>query len=179
MQEILPSLLNGGDPTPVLTIPNWLRVPWLEEVSIAEVVDRLTAPRAFTSHMPYHLMPSSFFSSKAKVKCVKWLFRSFYEHYVCLLECSRKYWYWTLHCIFALYISISSCALGPKVTNKQLLYVENNHIIFLMSYCVFWYFRSFISLETQRMLWFPIIISTKWAIFCSTQEPLKNLLTTS
>ncbi|KAF5907164.1 sulfotransferase family cytosolic 2B member 1-like, partial [Clarias magur] len=67
MQEILPSLLNGGDPTPVLTIPNWLRVPWLEEVYIAEVIDRLSAPRAFTSHMPYNLMPSSLFSSKAKV----------------------------------------------------------------------------------------------------------------
>lgn len=68
MQEILPLLLNGGDFTPVLTTPNWYRVPWLEESSIAEVIDKLSAPRAFVSHMPYHLMPSSFFPSKAKVK---------------------------------------------------------------------------------------------------------------
>ncbi|KAK3541098.1 hypothetical protein QTP86_013353 [Hemibagrus guttatus] len=67
MQEILPLLLNGGDFTPVLTIPNWDRVPWLEESHAAEIADKLNAPRAFVSHMPYHLMPSSFFSSKAKV----------------------------------------------------------------------------------------------------------------
>ncbi|XP_058232315.1 LOW QUALITY PROTEIN: sulfotransferase 2B1-like [Hemibagrus wyckioides] len=67
MQEILPLLLNGGDLTPVLTIPNWDRVPWLEESRIAETAKKLSAPRAFASHMPYHLMPSSFFSSKAKV----------------------------------------------------------------------------------------------------------------
>ncbi|KAF4076019.1 hypothetical protein AMELA_G00225550 [Ameiurus melas] len=67
MQEILPLLLNGGDFTPVLTIPNWDRVPWLEESRTAQVIDKLSAPRAFVSHMHYHLMPSSFFSSKAKV----------------------------------------------------------------------------------------------------------------
>ncbi|KAM9436429.1 sulfotransferase 2B1-like [Clarias gariepinus] len=67
MQEILPLLMNGGDFSKVLTIPNWDRVPWLEELRIAEVVDKLTPPRAFVSHMPYHLMPPSFFSSKAKV----------------------------------------------------------------------------------------------------------------
>ncbi|XP_053467664.1 sulfotransferase 2B1-like [Ictalurus furcatus] len=67
MQEILPLLLNGGDFTPVLTIPNWDRVPWLEESRIAQVIDKLSAPRAFVTHMHYRLMPSSFFSSKAKV----------------------------------------------------------------------------------------------------------------
>lgn len=68
MQEILPPLLNGGDLTPVLTIPNWDRVPWLEETRAAKLVDKMSAPRAFVSHMPYHLMPSSLLSSKAKVK---------------------------------------------------------------------------------------------------------------
>ncbi|KAI5611995.1 sulfotransferase family 2, cytosolic sulfotransferase 3 [Silurus asotus] len=67
MQEILPSLLNGGDPTPVLTIPSWIRVPWLEQVCIPEVMHTLSAPRAFVSHMPFNLMPPSFFTSKAKV----------------------------------------------------------------------------------------------------------------
>ncbi|XP_049439487.1 sulfotransferase family 2, cytosolic sulfotransferase 3 isoform X2 [Epinephelus fuscoguttatus] len=67
MQEILPLLLNGGDLTPIQTIPNWDRVPWLEEKRLAEVVDQLPSPRAMVTHFPYHLMPASFHTSKAKV----------------------------------------------------------------------------------------------------------------
>ncbi|XP_063054320.1 sulfotransferase 2B1-like [Engraulis encrasicolus] len=67
MQEILPLILNGGDLTPVKTIPNWDRVPWLEETRAAQVMDNLSSPRLMVSHMPYNLMPASFFSSKAKV----------------------------------------------------------------------------------------------------------------
>ncbi|GAA6112028.1 sulfotransferase 2B1-like isoform X1, partial [Tachysurus ichikawai] len=66
MQEILPLILTGGDLTPVLTLQGYERVPWLEEVRSAQVVCKLSAPRTLTSHMPYHLMPSTFFSSKAK-----------------------------------------------------------------------------------------------------------------
>lgn len=67
MQEILPLVLNGGDLTPIQTIPNWDRVPWLEENRLAVVVDQLTSPRALVTHFPYHLMPPSFHASKAKV----------------------------------------------------------------------------------------------------------------
>ncbi|XP_008296989.1 sulfotransferase family 2, cytosolic sulfotransferase 3 isoform X1 [Stegastes partitus] len=67
MQEILPLVLNGGDLTPIHTIPNWDRVPWLEEKRLAVVVDQLASPRALVSHFPYHLMPPSFSTSKAKV----------------------------------------------------------------------------------------------------------------
>lgn len=67
MQEILPLVLNGGDLTPIQTIPNWDRVPWLEEKRLKEVVDQLASPRALVTHFPYELMPPSFFSSKAKV----------------------------------------------------------------------------------------------------------------
>lgn len=67
MQEILPLVVNGGDLTPVQTIPNWDRVPWLEETRASLVLDRLAAPRVMVSHMPYHLMPPSLQSSKAKV----------------------------------------------------------------------------------------------------------------
>ncbi|KAL7393861.1 hypothetical protein ABVT39_017054 [Epinephelus coioides] len=66
MQEILPLLLNGGDLTPIQTIPNWDRVPWLEEKRLAMVVDQLPSPRAMVTHFPYHLMPASFHTSKAK-----------------------------------------------------------------------------------------------------------------
>lgn len=67
MQEILPLVLNGGDLTPIHTIPNWERVPWLEEKQLARVVDKLASPRALVSHFPYNLMPPSFCTSKAKV----------------------------------------------------------------------------------------------------------------
>lgn len=67
MQEILPLVLNGGDLTPIQTIPNWDRVPWLEEKRLAVVVDKLKSPRALVTHFPYHLMPPSFHASKAKV----------------------------------------------------------------------------------------------------------------
>ncbi|CAM4704295.1 hypothetical protein PO909_009809 [Leuciscus waleckii] len=67
MQEILPPLLNGGDLTSVQTIPNWERVPWLEENRAPLVLDKFPSPRAIVSHMPCHLMPPSFFNSKAKV----------------------------------------------------------------------------------------------------------------
>ncbi|XP_031729555.1 sulfotransferase family 2, cytosolic sulfotransferase 3 isoform X2 [Anarrhichthys ocellatus] len=66
MQEILPLVLNGGDLTPIQTIPNWDRVPWLEEKRLALVVDKLESPRGLVTHFPYHLMPPSFHSSKAK-----------------------------------------------------------------------------------------------------------------
>ncbi|KAK2844250.1 hypothetical protein Q5P01_010909 [Channa striata] len=67
MQEILPLVLNGGDLTSILTIPNWDRVPWLEEKRLAVVVDQLKSPRALVTHFPYNLMPPSFHTSKAKV----------------------------------------------------------------------------------------------------------------
>ncbi|XP_023266163.1 sulfotransferase family cytosolic 2B member 1-like isoform X1 [Seriola lalandi dorsalis] len=67
MQEILPLVLNGGDLTPIQTIPNWDRVPWLEEKRLAFVVDQLASPRAMVTHFPHHLMPPSFHTSKAKV----------------------------------------------------------------------------------------------------------------
>lgn len=67
MQEILPLVVNGGDLTPIHTIPNWDRAPWLEEKRLALVVDQLTSPRVLVTHFPYHLMPPSFHTSKAKV----------------------------------------------------------------------------------------------------------------
>ncbi|XP_066575319.1 sulfotransferase family 2, cytosolic sulfotransferase 3 isoform X2 [Amia ocellicauda] len=67
MQEILPVILSGGNLTPVQTIPNWDRVPWLEETRASLVLGDRPPPRAMVTHLPYHLMPPSFFTSKAKV----------------------------------------------------------------------------------------------------------------
>ncbi|KAG7266646.1 hypothetical protein CRUP_032324 [Coryphaenoides rupestris] len=66
MQEIVPLVLNGGDLTPVTTIPNWDRVPWLEETRLALVLDTLTSPRVMVTHLPYGMVPRSFGNSKAK-----------------------------------------------------------------------------------------------------------------
>ncbi|KAL2103366.1 hypothetical protein ACEWY4_000234 [Coilia grayii] len=67
MQEILSLILSGGDFTTVHTIPNWYRAPWLNSVPAALVLENKPSPRAMVCHMPYHLMPPSFFSSQAKV----------------------------------------------------------------------------------------------------------------
>ncbi|CAG6015932.1 unnamed protein product [Menidia menidia] len=67
MQEILPLVLNGGDLTPLHTVVNWDRVPWLEEKRLAEVVHQLKSPRALVTHFPHNLMPPAFHSSKAKL----------------------------------------------------------------------------------------------------------------
>ena len=70
MQEILPLVLNGGDLKPIQSIPNWDRVPWLEEKRLSVVVDQLASPRAMVTHFPYNLMPPSFHTSKAKVEAL-------------------------------------------------------------------------------------------------------------
>ena len=80
MQEIIPLLLNGGDLTPVTTIPNWDRVPWFEETRLAVVLDKLKSPRVMVSHLPYQLMPSSLSRSKAKVNALEVRYVQLYTH---------------------------------------------------------------------------------------------------
>ena len=109
MQEILPLVLNGGDLTPIQTIPNWDRVPWLEEKRLAVVVDRLTSPRAMVTHFPYHLMPPSFHASKAKVNNLL---------SVVTMYCQRSS---RLPCFCDK--SVSSCSV---VCNWQVIYVMRN-----------------------------------------------------
>uniref|UniRef100_UPI00398E552F sulfotransferase 2B1-like n=1 Tax=Pristiophorus japonicus TaxID=55135 RepID=UPI00398E552F len=67
MQEIVPLIFSNGDLTPVQTIPNWQRVPWLEQTSGKTLLENRPSPRFITTHLPYHLMPKSFYTSKAKI----------------------------------------------------------------------------------------------------------------
>ncbi|KAK6469729.1 sulfotransferase 2B1-like [Huso huso] len=67
MQEIVPVILSGGDLSPIQTIPNWDRMPWLEEKRALHLLDARPSPRGIVTHLPYQLMPSSFSQSKAKV----------------------------------------------------------------------------------------------------------------
>lgn len=68
MQEIVPLIMSGGDPASVETLPNWDRVPWLEEQrAIVLNLEQRPSPRMFTSHFHYNMMPASFFQTKPKV----------------------------------------------------------------------------------------------------------------
>ncbi|XP_052569103.1 sulfotransferase 2A1-like [Peromyscus californicus insignis] len=56
-----------GNPKWVQSVPVWDRSPWLEtEVGYKTLINK-EGPRLISSHLPFHLFPKSFFSSKAKV----------------------------------------------------------------------------------------------------------------
>uniref|UniRef100_A0A8C9SX34 Sulfotransferase n=1 Tax=Scleropages formosus TaxID=113540 RepID=A0A8C9SX34_SCLFO len=86
MQEILPLIVSEGDITPVLTLTNWDRMPWLEEHRAKELnLEQRPPPRLFVSHCHYSMMPESFFKVKPKVIYVmrnpKDVFTSSYYYY--------------------------------------------------------------------------------------------------
>uniref|UniRef100_A0A3Q1EGE1 Sulfotransferase n=1 Tax=Acanthochromis polyacanthus TaxID=80966 RepID=A0A3Q1EGE1_9TELE len=68
MQEIVPLIMSEGDPASVETLPNWDRVPWLEEqrACILNLEER-PSPRMFATHFHNNMMPPSFFKVKPKV----------------------------------------------------------------------------------------------------------------
>ncbi|KAJ3608324.1 hypothetical protein NHX12_025373 [Muraenolepis orangiensis] len=67
-QEIVPLILSQGDPTVVDTVPNWDRVPWLEETRASVLnLDQRPSPRVFSTHFHYHMMSPSFFRVKPRV----------------------------------------------------------------------------------------------------------------
>ncbi|XP_030053673.1 sulfotransferase family cytosolic 2B member 1 [Microcaecilia unicolor] len=69
MIEILTLILSGGDTHLSRTVPNWKRMPWVETFEGYWKVQKNECdnPRTFSSHLPIHLFPKSFFKSKAKV----------------------------------------------------------------------------------------------------------------
>ncbi|KAK2866209.1 hypothetical protein Q7C36_002265 [Tachysurus vachellii] len=86
MQEIVPLIHSDGDLTPVHTIPNWDRVPWMEEhrAKILNLEQR-PSPRVFATHFHYGMMNESFFKVKPKVIYVmrnpKDVFTSSFHYY--------------------------------------------------------------------------------------------------
>ncbi|KAM6950997.1 sulfotransferase 2B1-like [Aplochiton taeniatus] len=68
MQEIVPLIQSGGDPSSVQTLPNWDRVPWLE-VRRSRILnlEQRASPRLFATHYHHDMMPQSFFEVKPKV----------------------------------------------------------------------------------------------------------------
>ncbi|CAK6970623.1 sulfotransferase 2B1-like [Scomber scombrus] len=86
MQEIVPLIMSGGDPAPVENIPNWDRVPWLEEHRACVLnLEERPSPRMFATHFHYNMMPPSFFEVKPKVIYVmrnpKDVFTSSFHYY--------------------------------------------------------------------------------------------------
>ncbi|XP_034564598.1 sulfotransferase family 2, cytosolic sulfotransferase 2 [Notolabrus celidotus] len=86
MQEIVPLIMSGGDPASVETLPNWDRVPWLEEnrAHILNLEER-PSPRMLTTHYSFGMMPPSFSEVKPKVIYVtrnpKDVFTSAFHYY--------------------------------------------------------------------------------------------------
>ncbi len=69
MQEVVPLIVSEGDLTPVLTVPNWDRVPWLEEHrAILLSLEQRPSPRVFATHFHHHMMNESYFKTKPRVK---------------------------------------------------------------------------------------------------------------
>ncbi|XP_036051261.1 3-beta-hydroxysteroid sulfotransferase-like isoform X2 [Onychomys torridus] len=65
--EIVCLIQSKGDPTFIKSVPFTERSPWLEISESIKTLRNKKGPRLITSHLPVHLFPKSFFSSKAKV----------------------------------------------------------------------------------------------------------------
>ncbi|KAG9334981.1 hypothetical protein JZ751_006204 [Albula glossodonta] len=86
MQEIVPLIQSEGDMAAVLTLPNWDRMPWMEEHrAIVLNLEQRPSPRMFTTHFHYSMMPASYFKVKPKVIYVmrnpKDVFTSSFHYY--------------------------------------------------------------------------------------------------
>ncbi|KAM9034306.1 sulfotransferase 2A1-like [Sarcophilus harrisii] len=67
MVHILSLIYSKGDPTWVKSVPYWERCPWIEIKTNMENVKNKANSHLFTSHLPAHLFPKSYFTSKAKI----------------------------------------------------------------------------------------------------------------
>ncbi|XP_074163215.1 sulfotransferase 2A1-like [Sminthopsis crassicaudata] len=65
MIHILSLIYSKGDPTWVKSVPYWKRCPWIEGEK--QMANNRTDCRLFTSHLPVHLFPKAYFTSKAKI----------------------------------------------------------------------------------------------------------------
>ncbi|KAG7281551.1 hypothetical protein CRUP_007585, partial [Coryphaenoides rupestris] len=66
MQEIVPLIQAEGDPAAVRSLPNWERVPWLEQVFARTLNLEQRPSRLLTTHYHYSMMPASFFEVRPK-----------------------------------------------------------------------------------------------------------------
>ncbi|XP_074076255.1 sulfotransferase 2A1-like isoform X2 [Macrotis lagotis] len=67
MINILNLIHSKGDPTWIKSVSFWKRSTWIEITHDLEVLRNMAHPRFLTSHLPVHLYPKSYFTSKAKM----------------------------------------------------------------------------------------------------------------
>ncbi|OBS83525.1 hypothetical protein A6R68_22485, partial [Neotoma lepida] len=65
MVETVCLIQTKGDPKWIQSVPIWDRSPWIETQDGYPLIINKEGPRLITSHLPLHLFPKSFFSSKA------------------------------------------------------------------------------------------------------------------
>nr|XP_048286064.1 sulfotransferase 2A1-like [Myodes glareolus] len=65
--EIVCLIQTKGNPKWIQSVPVWERSPWVETPIGYQMLVNQEGPRLISSHLPFHLFPKSFFSSKAKV----------------------------------------------------------------------------------------------------------------
>ncbi|XP_075833688.1 sulfotransferase 2B1-like isoform X1 [Microtus pennsylvanicus] len=69
MQQVLSLIFCEGHLWPIHHLPNWARVPWIEQVSFSQLVYELRSswPRLFTSHLSAKVLAPALMKSKVKV----------------------------------------------------------------------------------------------------------------
>ncbi|KAM4697433.1 sulfotransferase 1B1-like [Rhinophrynus dorsalis] len=73
MQEIVDSILNDGDLEKAMRAPTYVRCPFLEICSPppvpsgVEILEETPSPRMVKTHLPYELVPKSFWEKNCKV----------------------------------------------------------------------------------------------------------------
>nr|XP_048293464.1 sulfotransferase 2A1-like isoform X2 [Myodes glareolus] len=69
MQQVLSLIFCEGHLWPIYHLPNWSRMPWIEQVSFSKLFPELRSswPRLFTSHLSAKLLAPALMKSKAKV----------------------------------------------------------------------------------------------------------------
>ncbi|XP_059108664.1 sulfotransferase 2A1-like [Peromyscus eremicus] len=65
--EIVCLIQTKGDPNWIQSVPVWDCSPWMETQNGYQKLINKEGPRLISSHLPFHLFPKSFFSSKAKM----------------------------------------------------------------------------------------------------------------
>ncbi|XP_027287096.2 bile salt sulfotransferase 1-like isoform X1 [Cricetulus griseus] len=65
--QIVCLIQTKGNPEWVQSVPTWKRSPWIESNGGFQNLTNKERPYQISSHLPFHLFPRSFFSSKAKI----------------------------------------------------------------------------------------------------------------
>ncbi|XP_028736611.1 bile salt sulfotransferase-like isoform X2 [Peromyscus leucopus] len=69
MQQVLSLIFCGGHLWPIHHLPNWARMPWIEQTSFSSLLPKLNSswPRLLTSHLHAKALAPALMKSKAKV----------------------------------------------------------------------------------------------------------------